>query len=60
MSAVTIVFLLSSGAFDDNKYWDVYTEYSKRSPQDILIRYTITNQGPSAATLYALPTIWFR
>ena len=35
-------------------------EYAKASPDDILIRITVANRGPEAATLHLLPTLWFR
>jgi hypothetical protein len=39
---------------------DVLAEYAKAEPEDILIRVTITNHSPAAATLHVLPTLWFR
>jgi hypothetical protein len=52
--------LIDTGAFDDNRYFDVFVEYAKASPEDILIKITISNRGPEAATLRVLPTLWFR
>jgi len=52
--------LTDTGVFNDNRYFDVFAEYAKNSPDDILIRITATNRGPEAATLHLLPTIWFR
>ena len=52
--------LLDTGVFDQNRYFDVFVEYAKASPEDILIRITVYNRGPEAATLQLLPTIWFR
>lgn len=52
--------LLDTGVFDDDRYFDVVAEYAKASPEDILIRVTIHNRGPDAATLHFLPTLWFR
>jgi hypothetical protein len=52
--------LLDAGAFDENRYFDVFAEYAKASAEDILIRITATNQGPVEADLSLLPTIWFR
>src|SRR6266542_320588 len=52
--------LAETGVFDDNRYFDVIAEYAKNSPNDTLIRLTVTNHGPDAATLHALPTLWFR
>jgi hypothetical protein len=52
--------LLDTGVFDDNRYFDVFVEYGKATPDDILIRITIENRGPETAPLHVLPTIWFR
>jgi hypothetical protein len=51
--------LVETGAFDENRYFDVFTEYAKASPDDILIRITLANRGPEAATIHLLPTLWF-
>jgi hypothetical protein len=52
--------LLDTGAFAENRYFDVFTEYAKASAEDILIKITATNRGPAEADLSLLPTIWFR
>src|SRR5262249_52355952 len=52
--------LLDTGIFDDDRYWDVFVEYAKTSPEDILIQITVENRGPEAATLHLQPTLWFR
>jgi hypothetical protein len=52
--------LLDTGAFDEDRYCDVFVEYAKESPEDILIRITIHNRGPEAVKLDVLPTLWFR
>ena len=52
--------LLDTGAFADNKYWDVVIEYAKIEPEDILIKITAANRGPEEATLHLLPTLWLR
>jgi hypothetical protein len=52
--------LLDTGIFDDNRYFDVFAEYAKAAPEDILIRLSAINRGPQAATLHLLPTLWFR
>src|SRR6185295_6276387 len=49
-----------TGIFDQNRYFDVFIEYAKASPEDILIRITVANRGPEAAPLHLLPTLWFR
>jgi hypothetical protein len=52
--------LLDTGIFDDDRYFDVFVEYAKGSPEDLLIRITAWNRGPDAAALHLLPTLWFR
>ena len=52
--------LLDTGAFDEDRYFDVFVEYAKAGPEDILIRITVHNRGPEAAQLHVLPTLWFR
>ena len=52
--------LLDTGVFDDNRYFDVLVEYAKASPDDMLIRISVSNRGPDAAPLHVLPTLWFR
>ena len=52
--------LLDTGIFNDNRYFDVFVEYAKAAPEDILIRITVFNRGPEAASLQVLPTLWFR
>lgn len=52
--------LLDTGVFAEDRYFDVFVEYAKSSPDDILIRISAVNRGPEAATLHLLPTLWFR
>jgi hypothetical protein len=52
--------LLDTGVFEGGRYFDVFAEYAKASPEDILIRLTIENRGPDTASLRLLPTLWFR
>ncbi len=52
--------LLDTGIFDRNEYFDVFVEYAKESPEEILIRITVENRGTAPATLHLLPTLWFR
>jgi len=52
--------LEDAGVFDENRYWDVFAEYAKASPNDILIQITVHNRGPDEATLHLLPTLWYR
>ncbi len=52
--------LLDTGVFDQDRYFDVFVEYAKESPEDILIQITVYNRGPETAELQVLPTLWFR
>jgi hypothetical protein len=52
--------LLDTGIFDDDRYFDVFVEYAKAAPEDVLVRMTVHNRGPEAARLHVLPTLWFR
>ena len=46
--------LIDTGVFDQDRYFDVFTEYAKADPNDILIRITVVNRGPEPATLHLL------
>ena len=52
--------LLDTGVFDENRYFDVFVEYAKAAPEDILIRVTVVNRGADAVSIDVLPTVWFR
>jgi len=52
--------LLDTGVFDGDRYFDVFVEYAKAGPEDILVRITAANRGPDLAELHLLPTLWFR
>ena len=52
--------LMDTCIFDEDRYFDVFVEYAKCAPEDILVRITINNHGPEEALLHILPHIWFR
>jgi hypothetical protein len=52
--------LIDTGVLDDNRYWDVFVEYFKAAPDDILARVSLHNRGPESATIHVLPHLWFR
>ena len=52
--------LLDTGVFEENRYFDVFVEYAKAGPEDILVQITVYNRGPESARLHLLPTLWFR
>ena len=51
--------LLDTAIFDDDRYFDIFVEYAKAAPDDVLIRVSAANRGPETATLHVLPTLWF-
>jgi hypothetical protein len=52
--------IIDTGIFDKDEYFDVFIEYAKADPKDILIKITINNRGNNKAPLTLLPTLWFR
>lgn len=52
--------LLDTGVFNEDRYFDVFVEYAKAGPDDILVKITAINRGQEAAELHLLPTLWFR
>ncbi len=51
--------LEDTGVFDRG-YWDVFVEYAKAGPDDILIELTLANRGERTETLHVLPHLWLR
>jgi hypothetical protein len=45
--------LLDTGVFNDDRYFDVFVEYAKQTPEDILIQISVCNRGPEPATLHS-------
>ncbi|MBL8796001.1 MAG: glucosidase [Planctomycetia bacterium] len=52
--------LLDTGIFDDDRYFDVFVEYAKAGPDDLLMQVTAHNRGPDDGPLHLLPQLWFR
>ena len=52
--------LLDTGIFDDDRYFDVFVEYAKADPEDLLIKISVHNRGPEAAQIHVFPTLWCR
>ena len=52
--------LIDTGIFDEDRYFDVQAEYAKSSPNDLLIRISVTNRGPDDAMLHVLPQLFYR
>ncbi|SEJ35150.1 MGH1-like glycoside hydrolase domain-containing protein [Paraburkholderia diazotrophica] len=52
--------ILDTGVFDDNRYFDVFVEYAKHTPDDIVMRVTVENRASRRAALHVLPQFWAR
>lgn len=52
--------LIDTGIFDNNEYFDIFIEYAKNSPTDILVKITVINRAKNDAPLVLMPTVWFR
>ncbi|GAB3510304.1 glucosidase family protein [Emticicia fontis] len=52
--------LLDTEVFDDNRYFDVFVEYAKNNSEDICIQIEVWNRSEENATIWVLPTLWFR
>jgi hypothetical protein len=52
--------LIDTGVFEQDRYFDVFVEYAKGDPEDVLVRITIHNRGSERADIHVLPTLWFR
>src|SRR3989449_6552598 len=51
--------ILDTGVFDGGAYFDVFAEYAKASPDDLLIQITVANRSATEARVEVLPTLWF-
>ena len=52
--------IIDTGVFADGRYFDVFIEYAKNTPEDILVRLRVINRGPEPAPVWLLPQVWFR
>src|ERR1041385_3638243 len=52
--------LIDTGGFDQDRYFDVFVEYARAAPEDLLVQVCVCNRGRDAAHLHVLPTLWFR
>jgi hypothetical protein len=52
--------LIDTGVFGENRYFDLFVEYAKADPKDILMQVTAINRGPETASIHVLPQLWFR
>ena len=52
--------LIDTGIFDQSRYFDIFIEYAKDSPEDTCIKIEAFNRGDRAAPLHILAQLWFR
>ena len=52
--------LLDTGAFHEDRYFDVFVEYAKGTEEDIVISIQVFNRGPEAAPIHLIPQLTFR
>ena len=52
--------LIDTGAFDDDRFWEIEVLYAKAAPGRIHCRIDAKNRGPDSAAIHLLPTLWFR
>ncbi|MCE9533445.1 MAG: glucosidase [Planctomycetes bacterium] len=52
--------VIDTGIFDDDRYFDVFVEYAKAGPNEIVGQITAHNRGPDAAEIHLLPQVWYR
>ena len=52
--------LMDTGIFNNDRYFDVFVEFAKGSPEDLLMKVTVHNRGPEAATIHVIPQVVFR
>jgi hypothetical protein len=51
--------LLDTGIFNEDRYFDVFVEYAKAVPTDLLIEISVCNRGPAESVIHVL-ALWFR
>ena len=52
--------IADTGVFDNQQYFDIYIEYAKEGPFDILCRITVCNRFHEDAPIHVIPHLWFR
>ncbi|RSK29773.1 MGH1-like glycoside hydrolase domain-containing protein [Hymenobacter metallilatus] len=46
--------------FREDRYFDIFLEYAKAGPDDLLLQITVHNHGAQEAPLHVLSQLWFR
>jgi hypothetical protein len=52
--------LIDTGVFDQDRYFDVFVEYAKETPDTTCIKITAHNRGPERAPIHLIPQVCFR
>ena len=52
--------LIDTKIFEGDRYFDVFVEYAKNTPEDVLIQVTVVNHASEAKELHLAPHLWFR
>jgi Glycosyl hydrolase family 63 C-terminal domain len=52
--------LLDTGAFAENRYFDIFVEYAQVEPGDMLMKITAWNRGGAPAMLHLIPQLVLR
>jgi hypothetical protein len=52
--------LADTGVLLEDRYFDVFVEYAKAGPEDVVMRVRAVNRGPVAAPLHVLAQVFFR
>lgn len=52
--------LIDTGVLEKNRYFDIFIEYIKNSPDDFSIKIEAFNRGDVEHDLHIIPQLWFR
>src|SRR3984893_12576987 len=52
--------LLDTGAFAEDRYFDIFVEYAQAEPGDVLMKITAWNRGGAPAVLHLIPQLILR
>src|SRR3954447_6264020 len=52
--------LIDTGAFDDDRYFDIEIEIAKEDEDSLVMRVTAHTRGRERAPLHLIPQLWFR
>jgi len=47
-------------AFRRQQYFDVFVQYAKHDPEDIVCQISAVNRGPEPAAIHLVPHLWYR